>query len=453
MIRFKILNLSIIGFGILLVFSVVRLADARGGGVIYSKPIATGAGDCSNWQNACTLQTALGYATTGDEIWVAAGTHKPTSGSDRTATFQLENDVQIYGGFIATETLRTQRNWLENETILSGDIGTQATSSDNVYHVVNGSDVTQTAVLDGFTITGGNADSTLSPNTDGGGIYIYNGSPTLVNITIKENFARNNGGGMYNFWGSPSLTNMKFLGNHITIGDGGGMFIDYSNAALYDVTFENNSGGMLIYSGNPTLENVTFYNNSHSDSGGGLSLVNSSPVLTNTTFYSNSSASVGGAICINNSSPIFYQTTVVYNASSLPGSGIYVMEGGTPQIHNSILWGNTLVKMPASTATISLTYSVVQNGCPSGFSCTNLITTNPILGSLKDNGGNTHTMALLHGSSALEAVPLGVNGCGTTITIDQRGVTRPQGTACDAGAFEAVPVEEKLIYLPLVIRE
>jgi hypothetical protein len=48
-------------------------------------------GLCSNWENACSLQTMLTGATSGDEIWGAAGTHKPTTVTDRSATFQLKN--------------------------------------------------------------------------------------------------------------------------------------------------------------------------------------------------------------------------------------------------------------------------------------------------------------------------------------------------------------------------
>jgi len=58
---------------------------------------------------------------------------------------------------------------------------------------------------------------------------------------------------------------------------------------------------------------------------------------------------------------------------------------------------------------------------------------------LKDNGGATQTIALLAGSPGVDAIPSGVNGCGTTITTDQRGVSRPQGSGCDIGAFELVP--------------
>ena len=58
---------------------------------------------------------------------------------------------------------------------------------------------------------------------------------------------------------------------------------------------------------------------------------------------------------------------------------------------------------------------------------------NPELGRLKDNGGPTATMATGAGSAAIDAIPARNGGCPAT---DQRGVHRPQGRACDIGAYE-----------------
>src|SRR5262249_14970416 len=107
--------------------------------IIYVKASATGANDGSNWTNAYTsLQSALSVASNGAEIWVATGTYLPTSGTDRSASFTLKSGVAVYGGFAGTETLLSQRNWATNVAILSGDIATTGTSSDNSYHVVIG---------------------------------------------------------------------------------------------------------------------------------------------------------------------------------------------------------------------------------------------------------------------------------------------------------------------------
>jgi hypothetical protein len=76
-----------------------------------------------------------------------------------------------------------------------------------------------------------------------------------------------------------------------------------------------------------------------------------------------------------------------------------------------------------------------SNGTPAGLD----------LGGLQNNGGPTQTIALLPDSLAVDVIPVSpTDFCtaidGTTpIATDQRGVTRPQGTACDIGAFELVP--------------
>jgi hypothetical protein len=65
--------------------------------------------------------------------------------------------------------------------------------------------------------------------------------------------------------------------------------------------------------------------------------------------------------------------------------------------------------------------------------------TDPLLGPLQNNGGSTCTHALLLGSPAIDRIPFGVNGCGTTITTDHRGQPRPDTCTrlCDMGAYEA----------------
>ncbi|HEY3477130.1 MAG TPA: SBBP repeat-containing protein, partial [Anaerolineales bacterium] len=92
--------------------------------IYYVNWDATGADDGTSWEDAYTdLQSALSAASYGDKIWVAAGTYKPTSGTDRTISFTLKNGVAVYGGFAGTETSRAQRNYEANVTVLSGDIG------------------------------------------------------------------------------------------------------------------------------------------------------------------------------------------------------------------------------------------------------------------------------------------------------------------------------------------
>src|SRR5262249_41625709 len=149
----------------------------------------TGSNNGTSWVNAFTsLQSALTNASvhSGDEIWVAKGTYTPTSGTDRFSSFNLDAGVGVYGGFSrnGTETLRSERNVATNVTTLSGEIGDPTKTADNSYHVVYSSGLDKTAILDGFTITGGNADGGSLSNF-GGGMYNDNSSPTLTNVTFS----------------------------------------------------------------------------------------------------------------------------------------------------------------------------------------------------------------------------------------------------------------------------
>ncbi len=153
--------------------------------VIYVDINASGNDDGTSWDDAYNnLQSALFRASDGDELWVASGTYTPVragSPGQRTDSFQIKAGVSLYGGFNGTEGNRTECNWALNKTVLSGDIGVLGNNTDNCYHIVSGSGVGGSAtVLDGFTITGGNANGTEVGDLNiGGGVYLNNGSPVM----------------------------------------------------------------------------------------------------------------------------------------------------------------------------------------------------------------------------------------------------------------------------------
>src|SRR5262249_54463410 len=86
-----------------------------------------------------------------------------------------------------------------------------------------------------------------------------------------------------------------------------------------------------------------------------------------------------------------------------------------------------------------------------GFAGTSLSSTDPMLGSLDDNGGPTQTMALLAGPPAVNRIPPGDVGCGTDVDTDQRGVSRPFGSGCDVGAYEDRSVRVQLAHLLSIV--
>ena len=139
----------------------------------------------------------VGEAGSGDEIWVAAGVYKPTSGADRTAAFHMKNGVTILGGFPATGNPgENDRNWKTNVSTLSGDIGVAGDNGDNSYNVVNNHSLNSSAVLDGFTITGGNAYGATQEQKTGGGMLNSSSSatswarPVMVPWPISERAMR-----------------------------------------------------------------------------------------------------------------------------------------------------------------------------------------------------------------------------------------------------------------------
>jgi hypothetical protein len=382
-----------------------------------------------SWTQTCGLIHAMNTALPGDQIWVKAGTYKPTTGTDRTVSFIPKNGVAIYGGFAGNETAEEQRDPVANLTILSGDIGVQRDKSDNSYRVVLAQQVDDTTILDGFTITDGYADG--SPGTDysfGAGMFVrISSSPMLANLVFRENEAVKDsyGGGGY----------------------GGGLYNE-GNPILTDVTFHANlgslGGGMSSFAGNPTLQNVTFSEN-QSTGGGGLFIADGSPTLTNVTFGGNVTVAQGAGMYNYDGSPVLTYVTFSGNQATDTyygrGSAIYD-ELGSVVLSNSIVWGNTAPTGPqiynAGSAPTTINSSVVQGGCPAGSTCSNIITDNPRLATLGSNGGLTQTMPLLPGSSALDIVSPRI--CPPT---DQRGVPRPQGRRCDLGAYEVLdPVRE-----------
>lgn len=360
-------------------FLLMVSCPAARGKIIYVDIDATGTNNGSSWTTAYQcLQNALEEASAGDEIRVAEGIYPPdrriekagrigtriSSSGARIETFQLLSGVTIKGGYVGA-TDPDARDINLYETILSGDLsgddmnnldGSPSGESreENSYHVVTASDVDETAVLDGFTITGGNAN--VFTNRNGGGLLNEYGSPQLINCTFTQNSAQYYGGGIYNYYGNPTTVNCTFIQN-MSGTEGGGIYNYQSILSLNNCTFEENSshrgGGIHSGHGNlsltgctfianlaqtgaginsyaametgtdetgedflrtPVLINCTFTTNSAEDRGGGLYSSDSNPSLSNCIFSENTAGYGGGGVCFNNSDPIL--TSCIINKNS-----------------------------------------------------------------------------------------------------------------------------------------
>ena len=365
-------------------------------GRLYVKADATGKNDGISWEDAYTdLQDAIDVAEAYGEVWVAAGTYKPSRivqsmtpipqpedpDYKRYNHFSLKSNLTVLGGFSGTETSINQRNWDTNKTILSGDLdGSGGLSNGDAYHVMLNVNIGDTAVLDGFTITGGNANSTYQSVTDvhmwhGGGMNNRNfASPTIKNCIFEGNNALINGGGIADLNSSPLISDCEFLNNSAARGGGianstssprvtrtlfknnssfegyGGAVInaDKSRGTFLECTFEHNTSqdaGAIAnnVNSNITVDHCTFINNSAEKNGGAITNAQSSPVIRNSIFDGNEAKVNGGAIeNHDDSSPIIIYSLFKNNSITDFGDGGAILtNSGVPLIISSIFYGNS----------------------------------------------------------------------------------------------------------------
>jgi hypothetical protein len=312
---------------------------------------------------------------------------------------------------------------LDYETILSGDLNgddeydatglLSGNDSDNSYHVVTLVEgANAAAIMDGFTIKGGNAASQTFETPEeffgiyGGGMLLYSieqaTTPILTRLSIIGNKA-GNGGGMCNTECTPVLTNVTIAYNHsiglhgLTDWGGGGMYNAMSSPVLTNVTISNNQasgsgggGGICNVDASPVLTNVTISDNQASTDGGGIFnnlrtpvLTNvtimgnqantgggmcngnqASPVLTNVTISGNQASDAGGGMYNSQSSPVLTNVTITGNQASRGGSGMHNFVNCYPPIRNSIIWGNTsddaVANVYNSGSSPTWSYSIVE---------------------------------------------------------------------------------------------
>jgi hypothetical protein len=294
--------------------------------VRFVRASAPGGGNGLSWGTAYNnLQTAL-TATAGNpsvtQLWIAAGNYKPAgAGGPRTATFQLRNNLALYGGFAGGESMLSQRDIAANPTILSGDLNDDdevytccpwpAWLADNTYHVVSASGLGSSARLDGVTIRGGAATDSIAPHHRGGGVQCEASSITIDSCTFEQNFAMIGGG-------AASLTST-------------------SNATVSSCTFNNNrvldlqadgGGAVFIGSSNPTVTGCHFQDNVTVDTyGGAIRSLSASPFILNCVFHDNiAAASGGGAIQSTAGNPVIAGCAFQGNYARWAGS-LYCVDG------------------------------------------------------------------------------------------------------------------------------
>ena len=338
-----------------------------GNNIIYVNHAAGGLNDGTDWTNAYTdLQLALTSAISGTEIWVAQGVYTP--GTQITNSFALTDGVQLYGGFAATETVRTERDWQTNITVLSGDIeGNDTTDPNgivtdtanitgtNAYHVVIAKGVGETAVLDGFSITAGFASvasqGCTNPVVDdrcGGGLYLVNSDAGVSNVTFIGNQAWYYGAGLYARNGAPVLTNVDFVNNTSTNGSGGGASFSGSTLQMTDSSFTGNSsgrggGGVYIFQGSLEIQNLTIHSNTSGTvgnfDGGGINIGYASGTISQATIYRNTTNGGGGGAYLYHNTLLLEEISFTENTANKDGGGLNTTNDDSTYL-NIIFEGN-----------------------------------------------------------------------------------------------------------------
>jgi CSLREA domain-containing protein len=318
---------------------------------------------------------------------------------------------------------------IENTAYMSYTAALTITNSIISFNVANG-----VSGVPGTGAGGGILNAAMLGSTQG------TAKTYIANTTLSQNKAVNGGG----------------IANAFPLVTGQDLIVDIYNSTVdHNTTFSGtgnqlgNGGGLLNMNGTMTVVNSTISGNAAtgipgsatdaSGLGGALLNVGSTHVsvanLVNTTVAGNYATAAGGGL-----------TTAILDVAA---AGTYT------SLKNNIVTGNSVYaganNCSSQPGTVPNMFVSLGFNLENGNSCNlvpangDMLDTNPVLGALADNGGDTWTHGLLAGSPAIDAIPL----ASCTLPVDQRGVVRPQGPACDIGAYEA---EGNLIYLPLVMK-
>ncbi len=340
------------------------------------------------------------------------------------AVFNVPRTITLTAG----ELLVTQ-----NLTI-NGPAALLVISGNNASRILYASGVDLT--LANLALTGGNSTGAVSPGV-GGAILHTAGNLTLTDVVLGSNScsAAGTGGALAVTFGTLTATRVSVTGN--TCNNVGGIYLQDGSLTMVDSSLSGNSGSegealRLAASSGPRptavrgvgiaqLTNVTISGNSTSSANSAIRVepqagTTLTTTLTNVTISGNTTTAVGG------NGAIWHR----------PFGGTHVTV-----LRNTIVSGNLVGGVANDIegtldAGSSFNLIGVGGGLANGVNGNQIGINDPLLASLSDYGGGTLTRALLPGSPAIDA---GSNGLATN--ADQRGVARPQQGTVDVGAFES----------------
>lgn len=427
---------------------------------------ALGDGVCATVANECTLRAAIQEANQlggSHTIVLPAGTYTLDivgPGEDAAATGDLDvtADITIEGAGAVS-------------TIVEAGFGSDAGEVDRVFDVQAGGSLT----IEGVTVRNGEVRG-----ADGGGIrsvgtLVVVDSRVVDNKALDDGVSNGNGGGIIGEVGSVTVRNSVIQGNQAQDDGGGITAADNAELVIVNSVIRDNvagdKGGGLEVNNDPATASITgsWFVGNHADDGGGISFRSDTQgTISNTTISGNTAGADGGAIEANsrvilavvnstlsgNSGEMggaiesegdtqlsLTNVTIVDNTTTGPSSAA-IMNEGTVTLVNSIVADNP--GAPDCRAENGATFVSGGHNLDSDGTCGlnaegDLPASDPMLGTLADNGGFAPTHLPQAGSPVIDA--------GDDIACpaaDQRGVVRPQdgdgdGTArCDIGAVEVL---------------
>lgn len=383
--------------------AAVALLAAVSGWVVGARPVSaapsttlyvatsTNGGDdtnaCTKAAPCATIGQAIGQAVAGDTIMVGAGTFAPPG--------QLNIDKDL--------------------TITGSAGGTTVRVPSSLLFAVNGSPKVR---LDRLTLAG----------PDGGSIAvgIYGGSVTIADSTLSN-------AGPYNFDGTLAITGSSVTGRDGVYSPGpGGTTITGSSVT--------GSTGVANHEGPLTISDSTIAGSSEGVFSVGTRATITTSTITGGIFNGASPATITASTVVGNGEfTVQNEGTLSILGSTLVGDGGSGLSNyGTLAVAGSIVTASKAGNCGGGDVTDGGYNLSSDDSCAfSARGSRNSV--DPMLGPVGNHGGPTESMIPASGSPATNAIPAKAVTGGKSLcrgTSDQRGVRRPQGSACDIGAVE-----------------
>lgn len=331
---------------LLLAFLILLVYSAVAQSIVYVTPAGGGTNSGASWANAlpgADLPGRLPTAPAGTQFWLAAGVYKPTTTTDRAASFSIASGIEVYGGFVGMETTIEQRPGYSDLTFLSGDIGVVGYAQDNSEHIITIQDITDSVTIDGLTIS----DGRIVPfdyGSSGAGLFVVQTANTVLDLTLSK---------------------CRFTDNRIerTLSGGGAIALLARNSGQVNLTvvdcyFAANQAGfggacVAITQGGfiqSRFENCLFAANTGLNGAGAISysdvaddpqnwlLINRCKFVDNTAFYFAGVLTTGPSRCVVENT--VFNNNQVTVTGFVGGGGVVDGTGGEKSVFNNCIFSN-----------------------------------------------------------------------------------------------------------------